>query len=125
VLTRRGARGRRARSEAGARLLDVRTRGPVLDLRAALQRLGDEGLTTLLVEGGGRLAAALLRANLVDEIHWLLAPRLIGAEGSAALGPLGIGKLADAPDLQITSTRRLGRDLHITARLPGAIEDSK
>ena len=40
----------------------------------ALGLLGERGLTRLLVEGGGRLAAALLRAGLVDRLIWLHAP---------------------------------------------------
>ena len=42
------------------------------------------------------MAAALLRAKLVDEIHWMLAPKLIGSDGRAALGPLGLNRLVEA-----------------------------
>ena len=36
-------------------------------------RLGERGLTRVLVEGGGKLAAALLRAGLVDRLYWFRA----------------------------------------------------
>lgn len=117
VLTRSGARGRRAITASGARLIDLPGPAGGLDLCAGMRALADEGLTTLLVEGGGQLAAALLRARLVDEIHWLLAPRLIGGDGRAALGPLDVVRLGDAPDLEGMRLRRLGRDIHIHARL--------
>ena len=102
---------------ASARLFPVRSRGRHLDLAAAMRALAGEGLTTLLVEGGGELAAALLRAGLVDEIHWLIAPRLLGGDGRSALGPLELGRLEDALRLQDVRSRRVGSDLHIHGQL--------
>ena len=90
VLTRSAARGRRALEAAGAELIDLPGGAGQLDLKAGLAALGDRGLTTLLVESGGGLAAALLRADLVDEIHWIVAPRLIGGDGRPAVASLGV-----------------------------------
>ena len=69
-------------------------------LGGALRMLGDRGLTRLLVEGGGRLAAALLRAGLVDRLVWMGAPLLIGGDGVPAIADLGITALADAPSFE-------------------------
>ena len=120
VLCARGVRGRRAREQAGARVLEVRRRGAHLDLRAALERLAREGMTQLLVEGGGELAAALLRSDCVDEIHWMLAPRLIGGDGVPALGALGLRRLERARRFEAVEHRRCGDDLHVSARIVGA-----
>ena len=122
VLTRAAARGHRAIAATGAKLLDLPGAAGALDLDAGLRRLAAEGLTSVLVEGGGRLVAALLRAGLVDEIHWLVAPMLLGGEARPVLGPLAIERLAEAQDLQVLATRRIGRDLHIHAR-PGGARD--
>jgi diaminohydroxyphosphoribosylaminopyrimidine deaminase / 5-amino-6-(5-phosphoribosylamino)uracil reductase len=116
VLTRKSARGRRAREAVGAELLDLSGPAGGLDLGAGLKALGDAGLTSVLVEGGGGLAAALVRADLVDEIHWILAPRLMGADGAAALGELRIQELGQTPMLDWAQVGRLGADLHIRAR---------
>ena len=116
VLTRKGARGRRALEAAGAELLDLPGAAGALNVPAGLRALAGAGLTTLLVEGGGVLGAALLRADLVDEIHWLLAPRLIGGDGHAALAGLGVVGLSQAPELDAWRVGRLGADLHIQAR---------
>jgi diaminohydroxyphosphoribosylaminopyrimidine deaminase/5-amino-6-(5-phosphoribosylamino)uracil reductase len=120
VLCARGARGRRTRERAGARVLEVRRSGDRLDLRAGLERLAREGLTQVLVEGGGTLAAGLLRSDAVDEIHWMLAPKLIGGDGRPALGPLGLRRLAEARRLEGVEVRRRGEDVHIRARVADA-----
>jgi diaminohydroxyphosphoribosylaminopyrimidine deaminase/5-amino-6-(5-phosphoribosylamino)uracil reductase len=120
VLHRAGARGARSRAATGARLLAVACRAGHVDLRKAVARLADEGLTTVLVEGGGELAAALLRARLVDEIHWFVAPVLLGGDGRPALGALGWKRLRDAIRLDVASATRIGEDWHWRARLRGA-----
>lgn len=94
----------------GARLIEVPAMGNHADLRAALQMLAAEGLTRIFCEGGADLAAALIRAGLVDELAHFGAGALIGAEGRAALGPLGLSALADAPRLARLSTAPMGAD---------------
>jgi diaminohydroxyphosphoribosylaminopyrimidine deaminase/5-amino-6-(5-phosphoribosylamino)uracil reductase len=118
VTTRAAAAARQGRLErAGARVERVRARASKVDLRAAWRRLGALGVNDLLVEGGGELAAALLRAGLVDRLCLLLSPKLIGADGRPVLGPLGLRRLAGAPELRDLELRRLGRDLLLVADL--------
>ena len=116
VLCRQGARGiSRARAQA-ERVLELPAKdGRHVDLRAAMRRLAKEGLTTVLVEGGGELAAALLRADLVDEVHWMLAPKLIGSDGRPGVGALDLSRMTDVVDLEVLRTRRLGPDIHLHA----------
>jgi diaminohydroxyphosphoribosylaminopyrimidine deaminase/5-amino-6-(5-phosphoribosylamino)uracil reductase len=109
------ARRRRALERRGARVVEVERRGEHLDLRAAWRRLGDLGLNEVLVEGGGGLAAALLRASLVDELQMFVAPRLIGGDGRPVLGPLGVARLSQSPTLREIAVRRVGRDLLLRA----------
>ncbi len=117
VLARRGARGATARQAAGARVLAVRAARPGIDLARGLEVLGTEGLTHLLVEGGGKLAAALLRARLVDELLWIQAPLLLGGDGRPGLGELGFDRLSEAIRLADVTRRALGPDLLWRARL--------
>lgn len=119
LCTRAAAPARRRRLErAGARVLPVAAREGRVDLRAGWRRLAALGLNELMVEGGAGLAAALLRARLVDELNLFLAPRMIGASGVPAIGDLGAAPLARAPAFRIRRTRRLGPDLLIVAE-PG------
>ena len=110
---------RRAIAAAGARLFPIPSRRGHLDLRFAMAEMARAGLSQILVEGGGELAAALLRPGLVDEIHWFVSPRLIGGDGRPALGSLGLSRLADAPELCDVRVRRLGDDVHIHGRVRG------
>lgn len=119
VLTRRGARGTRSRDRLGATLVPVPVRRGRLDLARGLAALAEAGVTTVLVEGGGMLAAALLRAGLVDELHWIQAPILLGGDGRPALGDLELERLSEAIRLRDVKRRSLGPDLHLQARLDG------
>ncbi len=82
-----------------------------LDPVAALQALGTAGLTRVLCEGGGALAASLLQAGLVDQIYHYSAGKALGADGHPMIGALDISKLADAPEFALVETRALGGDV--------------
>ena len=82
-----------------------------IDLATALAALGERGITRLLVEGGGRLAAALVRARLVDRLVWVHAPLLIGNDGVPAIADLGLEVLADAPHFERLSAEVVGDDV--------------
>jgi diaminohydroxyphosphoribosylaminopyrimidine deaminase/5-amino-6-(5-phosphoribosylamino)uracil reductase len=103
---------RRAAFEAlGAHLIALPRSPAGVDLRAGLKALGALGLTRLLVEGGARLAAALLRDDLVDRLVWFTAPALMGGDGWPAIAPLGIGQLAAMPRFTPVAVRRVGDDM--------------
>jgi len=85
--------------------------GGRIDIAAALQVLGREGLTRVFCEGGGALAASLLADDLVDEFVGFTAGLALGAEGRPALDAMGIGRLADAPRFHLRETRALGGDV--------------
>jgi 3,4-dihydroxy 2-butanone 4-phosphate synthase/GTP cyclohydrolase II len=80
----------------GAEVLRVRADvdGHV-DLRDLLVRLREDGIRSLLVEGGRGMITAVLREHLVDRLTVCIAPKVIG-EGISAVGDLNIDKLCDA-----------------------------
>lgn len=80
-------------------------------LPQALAELGRRGLTRVFCEGGGQLAAALLAAGLVDELVGYTAGVVLGGDGRAAVAPMGLGALADAPRFRLVETRALGGDV--------------
>lgn len=79
--------------------------------RAALEYLATKGVTRVLVEGGGELAASLLQADLVDRIAWFRAPSLIGADGLGGVGSLSIEHIVDIKRFNRTETRAVSVDL--------------
>ena len=80
------------------------------DPQAMLAELGRRGLTRVLVEGGARLAGALVRAGLVDRIAWFRAPLLLGGDGVPALEPLGVADPGGAPKWRRIDARSIGAD---------------
>ena len=84
----------------------LRTEGLVEALGAL--RAADIG--SLLVEGGGRLAGALLSAGLVDRYYWIQAPLWLGMAGVPAVAGLTTTPLDDARRWRVTERRPLGED---------------
>jgi diaminohydroxyphosphoribosylaminopyrimidine deaminase / 5-amino-6-(5-phosphoribosylamino)uracil reductase len=103
---------RQALLSAGATVIDI---DPQPDgsgsLAAALAALGERGITRLLVEGGGHLAAGFARAGLIDRLVWVHAPMLIGGDGIPAIAEFGLEALSEAPRFERLSTETVGDDL--------------
>ena len=94
----------------GARLL------PTDDaISSALAALGTAGLNTVFVEGGAAIAAALLRAHLVDELLWFIAPRILGGDGIGAIGSLDAASLAASPRFEPVDSGQAAHDLWVRA----------
>jgi diaminohydroxyphosphoribosylaminopyrimidine deaminase / 5-amino-6-(5-phosphoribosylamino)uracil reductase len=108
----------RAWRATGATLTSVREADGHLDLSDALQALAAKGITRILSEGGSTVAAALLKAGLVDELALFSGGALIGAEGHPALGPLHLAALADAPRPVLREMQQLGPDLYSLWQMP-------
>jgi diaminohydroxyphosphoribosylaminopyrimidine deaminase/5-amino-6-(5-phosphoribosylamino)uracil reductase len=102
---------RAAWAARGARLISCKVTDGRIDPADALRHLAGAGLTRILCEGGGQLAAALIHAGLVTDVVAYAAGKLIGSEGLAALGPLGLTRLGDAPAFDLAETARLGADV--------------
>jgi diaminohydroxyphosphoribosylaminopyrimidine deaminase/5-amino-6-(5-phosphoribosylamino)uracil reductase len=79
------------------------------DPEAELARLGDEGVQSLLLEGGATLAGAFFRADLVDKVLLFVAPKLSGE------GPGLVAALPGPVLLTRLSARPVGQDVLLTA----------
>jgi diaminohydroxyphosphoribosylaminopyrimidine deaminase/5-amino-6-(5-phosphoribosylamino)uracil reductase len=79
-------------------------------LEGALRSLRDEGVASLLVEGGGRLAGTLLGLGLVDRYYWIQSPIWLGERGVPATAGLPSDPIARAQRWTVVERRALGDD---------------
>jgi diaminohydroxyphosphoribosylaminopyrimidine deaminase/5-amino-6-(5-phosphoribosylamino)uracil reductase len=90
---------------AGARVFTVPSAAAGVDLEATLRVLADQKIRSILCEGGGRLAAALIESDSVDRVYLFVAPRFLGSSGTPAF-PVGNESGAWA----LTGMSRFGKD---------------
>ncbi|WP_125098152.1 bifunctional diaminohydroxyphosphoribosylaminopyrimidine deaminase/5-amino-6-(5-phosphoribosylamino)uracil reductase RibD [Leucobacter chromiireducens] len=91
------------------------------DLAADLATLHAAGIQHIFVEGGPRVASALIAAGLVDEVLIYLAPALLGGP-RLAIGDLGIASMTGIARLRVTHLAQLGADLLVKAAIQPAGE---
>jgi diaminohydroxyphosphoribosylaminopyrimidine deaminase/5-amino-6-(5-phosphoribosylamino)uracil reductase len=85
-----------------------------LPLRQVLDDLGRRRFTNVLIEGGAGLLGSVLDANLADEFHVFVAPKLIGGDRAPSpVGGTGAAKMADANTVSRVSVERLGDDVYV------------
>ncbi|MCL5279355.1 MAG: bifunctional diaminohydroxyphosphoribosylaminopyrimidine deaminase/5-amino-6-(5-phosphoribosylamino)uracil reductase RibD [Planctomycetes bacterium] len=100
----------------GAEVLVYDGPGELPDLRFLLDTLGQRGVQQILVEGGPRVAASFLREGLVDEMCMYVAPKVLGAGGTASLGE-AMAALEPIVGLHYVQIKALGDDVRISGRL--------
>jgi diaminohydroxyphosphoribosylaminopyrimidine deaminase/5-amino-6-(5-phosphoribosylamino)uracil reductase len=101
---------KRALEARGVEVMVVATRSGKIDLGAALKLLAQRGITRLMVEAGPMLAAAFVRADLVDEAALFRSPKDIGREAIDALDELPLSALTQSPRLESSGIESLGQD---------------
>ncbi len=104
-------------ADCGVEVIAVRgSDGEGPDLVHALEELGRRGITRLLLEGGSKLAAGFLRADLVDRIAWFRAARVMGGDGIPAAAGMGFEQLAEIPAFERLTFEPCGADMLETLR---------
>jgi len=116
VATVRGADPARKR-ELVARGVEVPELEPDSEGRVGwhglLEALGERGITALLVEGGGRVAASALTAGVVDKIVLFFSPLLVGGDGVPMTAPLGVERMEEALRLEGVSWEVFGDEVMV------------
>jgi diaminohydroxyphosphoribosylaminopyrimidine deaminase/5-amino-6-(5-phosphoribosylamino)uracil reductase len=113
VITTEGASADAEKRLAGAGVEIIRagaTKDGKVDLAGGLRRLGERGITRVLVEGGPLLSAALVQADLVDEAVIVRSSQALGAGAMDALEGLPLTALTDSPRLKVVDRRMAGAD---------------
>ncbi|MFP4364899.1 MAG: bifunctional diaminohydroxyphosphoribosylaminopyrimidine deaminase/5-amino-6-(5-phosphoribosylamino)uracil reductase RibD [Spirochaetia bacterium] len=101
-------------SMAGARVIyaDSGEDGKV-DLSHALSLLGDEKITSVLVEGGSRVFTSYVKQNLFDQLDVFISGKLMGT-GLSWLGDLGTEHPGEAVTLQDLNITQFEKDIRIS-----------
>ena len=82
-----------------------------VDVAALLRVLGDRRVLSLLVEGGGVLHGSFFDAGLVDKVHTIIAPKIVGGSAYPAVAGTGVARMTDAVSLRDVEVVRLGADV--------------
>ncbi len=119
VVCRQDASGKRERtlSGAGIQVLRVASGDPGVDLASLLKELGRKGISSILVEGGGRVLGSFLESGTADEFYFFYASKILGDPG-------GVSMLSSRPRLKIAdcvrtygiTTRKFSDDLLLSGR---------
>jgi diaminohydroxyphosphoribosylaminopyrimidine deaminase/5-amino-6-(5-phosphoribosylamino)uracil reductase len=89
-----------------------------VDLRALFRHLAKEKqCNELLVETGGMLSGAVMKAGLVDELILYVAPRLLGSDAQALLNLPGIRTLSEGIALEFVDVAMVGKDCRMRLRV--------
>ena len=89
-----------------------------VDLKSLLKRLGEEGIDSVLVEGGGEAAASFLSARLVDKVSFFIAPIIIGGHDAVpAVGGIGSEYVFEGILLHDIEVEQVGQDTLYTGYL--------
>lgn len=100
--------------EKGAEVLSVEERDGLVNLPVLMEELGKRNITSVLIEGGGRVNASAIISGVVDKVIFIVAPKIIGGEKAPTPveGP-GIELLSEAIKLKDLKIERLGEDILI------------
>jgi diaminohydroxyphosphoribosylaminopyrimidine deaminase/5-amino-6-(5-phosphoribosylamino)uracil reductase len=111
-------------AERGVDIIGVPTVDGRLDLTAAMTALGQRNLMCLLVEGGGGLNGALLRAGLIDRLLLFIAPLLFGGnDGVPLFAGAGTARLTEALRLCDLQVSQVGADLLLEGEVTACSPD--
>ncbi|RLB89602.1 MAG: bifunctional diaminohydroxyphosphoribosylaminopyrimidine deaminase/5-amino-6-(5-phosphoribosylamino)uracil reductase RibD [Deltaproteobacteria bacterium] len=102
----------------GAGVLEVPLKNGRLDLGQLMIKLGSMSIQSLLIEGGGKVAAAALKEGIVNKVLFFLAPKFLGgSDGVPVFDGKGPQKICDAFKLNQMTVERLEGDVLITGYL--------
>jgi diaminohydroxyphosphoribosylaminopyrimidine deaminase/5-amino-6-(5-phosphoribosylamino)uracil reductase len=102
----------------GARVFHAPVKEDRIDLEALIVLLGGTEITSILIEGGGRVAASSLSAGIVDKIMFFYAPKILGgSDGIPICSGSGPDLMKDSMRIRDVNIRRFGEDILVEGYL--------
>lgn len=103
----------------GAQVMQTALKHGRIDLPALMERLGRQGVTSLLIEGGARVAGEALRSGIVDKVVFFYAPKIYGGDDGIPIcrgnGPDLMSAVTVVEDIEMC---RMGDDIMVSGYLP-------
>ena len=110
-----GPEVKEAFAQVGAKLWELPSTEGWVDLEKLLKALGERGITSVLVEGGGVLLGSLFDRALVDKVVTFIAPIIIGgSEAKTAVAGRGVDRVVDSLKLKRVSVERFDEDVMVS-----------
>jgi diaminohydroxyphosphoribosylaminopyrimidine deaminase / 5-amino-6-(5-phosphoribosylamino)uracil reductase len=104
-------------SRAGATVFRISSGESGIQISELLKELGKRRISSLLVEGGGRVLGSFMESGFADECHFFYAPKILGdSHGTNMLSGATRAKIADAVPVYGLKTRKFGEDLLVSGR---------
>jgi len=86
------------------------------DIKEVIKVLGSRGITSVFIEGGAEVNGSAISSGIVDKLLFFIAPKIVGGrDAPGPIGGMGIEKISDSLELDITSVKKCGQDIVIEA----------
>jgi len=109
---------REAILKTGVKIIDATLKDGRIDLNPLMDRLGEMGITSLLIEGGAKVAASALQAKIVDKINFFYAPKILaGDDGVPMCSGAGPELMAASIPVKDIRVRQFDSDILIEGYL--------
>ncbi len=107
------------RETAGAQILKCKLSAETgtLSIPSVLEKLAEQGITRLMVEGGPTVVASFWQSRLIDELVLFQSTRKLGEQGAEAVSGIGLEAVLNDPDCNLVMQRSVGSDTMKTYRI--------
>jgi len=103
---------KKALRDLGVKVIEVSEKDNRVNLKELVKKIGQEGIDSILIEGGGTLNFSALEENIVDKVIFYIAPKILGGENSkSSIAGRGFSTLDQSVNLKNISYRKIGGDL--------------
>lgn len=103
-------------TQMGAEVITVKENNSRVDLNDLMAKLGEMGIDSVLIEGGGTLAFSAFKQNIVDKVIYYIAPKIFGgASAKTSVEGNGFDTIAESVKLKNITTKMVDNDICITA----------
>ena len=96
----------------GVQILQIPEKDGCIDLNFLMQTLGEKGIDSILLEGGGRLNDSFLREKLIQKAYVYLAPKIFGGEDAKTpVEGIGISLPEQSANFKLQQIQQIEEDI--------------